>query len=109
MTQSQKPIFTIADLAPEVHQRMAEENLAVDAIFEVRQSMREGGFPADLLTIDCRKKNKRILCVFHDQMPGVVLKEEGCMDEDFKMEFEQVPMAEINADVIYKWITSYFL
>ena len=74
---SQNPIFNVADLAPEVHQRLADEDSPIKAVFEVRQSMRGGGFPADLLTIDCHKSQKRILCVFHDQMPGVLLKEEG--------------------------------
>lgn len=106
---TQKSIFNITDFASEVHERIAGEGLLMQPVFEIRQNMRDSGFAADLLTIDCHKTRKRILCVFHDDKADTVLKENGFMDQEPKMVFDEVRLDSITADVLYGWVVSYFV
>ncbi|WVM90700.1 hypothetical protein UMZ34_12250 [Halopseudomonas pachastrellae] len=74
----------------------------------MRQSMRDVGIPADVLTLDCLRTQRRITLILHDQHPGVVLYQFVTREEEVGGEFKQVMLADMSSQTLFDWMQDYF-
>lgn len=102
------PLVALSEFATEAHTRIQQDFAEIDPIVGVSHNMRNEGIPADLMTIDCLKTNKRIIIVLHDQMPGLLSYQFSYRNQDPGQEFQQMLLTEMSADMLYGWIQQYF-
>ena len=85
------PLKTLSDLVNDAHTQIQAAHQHINPVVEVRQSMRDVGIPADVLTLDCLRTQRRITLILHDQHPGVVLYQFVTREEevgDYACSFE---------------------
>ena len=75
---------------------------------EVRQGMRNAGIPADVLTLDCLRTQRRITLILHDQQPGIVLYQFVTREEEVGGEFKQIDLATLSSTTLFEWMQDYF-
>jgi hypothetical protein len=102
------PLQTLCDIATDAHTRIQQDFKDINPVVGVSQKMREGGVPADAMTIDCLRSGKRIILVLHDQQAGIVNYQLSFKDQDPGEKFEQIPLNELTAQTLYEWIKNYF-
>jgi len=102
------PIFALSDIATEAHTRIQKDHADINPVVGVRRSLRDSGIPADAMTIDCLKSNKRILLVLHDQQPGVVHYQFCFTDRDPVEDFRNMPLKDVTSQTLYDWVVQYF-
>ena len=99
---------TLCDMATEAHERVQLNHADIDPIVGVHHKMRQAGFPADVMTIDCLKTGKRIILIVNDDALDVVNYQFSYKDKDPAAEFEQLAFDELSPAKLYDWMTSYF-
>lgn len=99
---------TLCDLATEAHERVQLNHADIDPIVGVHHKMRDAGFPADVMTIDCLKTGKRIIIILNDDALDVVNYQFSYKDKDPAAEFEALPFNDLSSSILYDWMTSYF-
>jgi hypothetical protein len=99
---------TLSDIATEAHTRIQKNCADINPIVGVNQGMRASGFPADVMTIDCLKTNKRIILILHDDMPKQVRYQFSYRDQDPAQDFKDISLEQVSVDVLYQWIKEYF-
>ena len=92
----------------ESHARIQHDFEDINPIVGVIQQMRDSGVPADAMTIDCSKSDKRIILVLHDHQPDIVSYQFSFKDRDPDDKFEQISFNDLTADRLYEWIKGYF-
>lgn len=105
MTEALK---TLCDMATEAHEQVQLKHADIDPIVGVHHKMRDAGFPADVMTIDCLKTGKRIILILNDDAPGVLNYQFSYKDKDPATEFEQLPIKELSPVTLYDWMSHYF-
>lgn len=103
-----EPLAGLSDIATEVHTRIQKNFNDINPVVSVRRNMRKTGIPADAMTIDCLRTGKRIVLILHDHMPNVVSYQLSLIDEEVGDEFKRIPLSELTADVLYRWVSEYF-
>ncbi|GAA3928250.1 hypothetical protein [Litoribacillus peritrichatus] len=98
----------LSDIATEAHTRIQQNFSDLDPVVGVSQNMRKSGIPADVMTIDCLKTNKRIILILHDQQPELVRYQFAYRDKDPEGQFEEIPFNDLTSDSLYEWIHRYF-
>jgi len=101
-------IYQLADLAAAAQVNIQRDFKEIDPVVGIMRSLRDSGFPADAMTIDCIVSGKRIIMILHDDRSDVVDYQFGYRDKDPDMAFKQLLFAEVNSEQIYNWIKSYF-
>ena len=104
-----KPLAILSDLVTDAHTKIQTDFTDLDPIVGVSQQMRSAGIAADLITIDCLRSGKRIIVVLQDQQPDVVHYQFSFRDQDPAANFEQMPLTDVNVNVLYDWMSRYFL
>jgi hypothetical protein len=102
------PLKTLSDLVNDAHTQIQSAYQHINPVVEVRQSMRDVGIPADVLTLDCLRTQRRITLILHDQHPGVVLYQFVTREEEVGGEFKQVTLAEMSSQTLFDWMQDYF-
>ncbi|MBL4609749.1 MAG: hypothetical protein JKY58_03650 [Pseudomonas sp.] len=102
------PLKTLSDLVSDAHARIQAAHEHINPVVEVRQGMRNSGIPADVLTLDCLRTQRRITLILHDQQPGIVLYQFVTREEEVGGEFKQLPLADMGSDTLVEWIEDYF-
>jgi len=102
------PLKSLSDMASEAHARVQAAHEHINPVVEVRQSMRNSGIPADVMTVDCLRTRRRITFILHDEQPGVLLYQFVTIEEEVGDEFQQMALADMTADKLFAWIESYF-
>ncbi|WP_425221995.1 hypothetical protein [Pseudomonas sp.] len=102
------PLKTLSDLVNDAHTQIQAAHQHINPVVEVRQSMRDVGIPADVLTLDCLRSQHRITLILHDQQPGVVLYQFVTREEEVGGEFRQMPLAEMRSQTLFDWMQDYF-
>ncbi len=92
----------------ESHARIQQDFAEINPMVGVNRRMRDMGVPADVVTIDHSKSNRRIILVLHDHHPEVVSYQFSFKDVDPDDAFEQITLKELTADTLYGWIRDYF-
>ncbi|MCC1497219.1 hypothetical protein [Alcanivorax sp. 1008] len=104
-----EPLKTVSDLVTEAHARIQQQHADINPVVGVRRGMREKGIPADALTIDCLRTGKRIVLILHDQQPGELIYQFTLKDQDTDAPYQQLPMSNLRADLLYEWMRDYFV
>jgi len=105
---SQTLLEILSDRATEAHGRIQQDFLTINPIVGLSRGMRDIGFPADTMTIDCLKTQRRIILILHDEQPDIVSYQFAFRDKDPSDSFEAIAFNELTAQVIYDWIADYF-
>jgi len=105
---SNKRLETLCNLASESHVRIQKDFAEINPMVGINHKMRDLGVPADVVTIDHSKSNRRIILVLHDHYPEVVNVQFSFKDTDPDDAFEQHPFSELSTDTLYDWIRGYF-
>jgi len=103
-----KRLEKLCELATESHARVQQDFADINPMIGVNRRMRDMGVPADAVTIDHSKSNRRIILVLHDHYPEIVNVQFSFKDSDPGDDFEQHPFSELSADTLYDWIRGYF-
>jgi len=102
------PLKTLSDLVSDAHAQIQAAHEHINPVVEVRQGMRNAGIPADVLTLDCLRTQRRITLILHDQQPGVVLYQFVTRAEEVGGEFKQMPLADMSSETLVEWMEDYF-
>ncbi len=98
----------LSDRATEAHGRIQQKFLTINPIVGLSQGMRDIGFPADTMTIDCLKTRRRIILILHDDKPGIVSYQFAYRDKDPDDHFEIIDFDELTTQLLFDWIANYF-
>jgi hypothetical protein len=105
---TEAPLKTLSDLANEAHNRIQSTHEHINPVVEVRRGMRDAGIPADVMTIDCLRTQRRINLILHDQQPGIVLYQFVTREEEVGGEFKQIDLATLSSTTLFEWMQDYF-
>lgn len=105
---STDPLNTLSDLVSDAHAQIQAAHEHINPVVEVRQGMRNAGIPADVLTLDCLRTQRRITLILHDQQPGMVLYQFVTRAEEVGGDFKQIPLADMGSDTLFDWMQDYF-
>ena len=103
-----KRLEALCSIATESHARIQRDFADINPMVGVNRRMREMGVPADAVTIDHSKSEKRIILILHDHYPEIVSYQFSFKDTDPGDDFKQHPFSELDADTLYVWIRDYF-
>ena len=102
------PLKTLSDRVSDAHARIQAAHEHLNPVVEVRQGMRDSGIPADVITLDCLRTQRRINLVLHDQQPGTVLYQFVTREEEVSGEFKQIDLTALSSDTLFDWMQDYF-
>lgn len=102
------PLKILSDLVSDAHAQIQAAHEHINPVVEVRQGMRNAGIPADVLTLDCLRTQRRITLILHDQQPGIVLYQFVTREEEIGGEFKQLPLEDMGSDTLVEWMEDYF-
>ena len=100
---------TFSELLTQAHTQIQQQFESLNPVIGVRQNLRQSGFAADLITIDCLRSKKRIILLLDDKQPETLGYEYGMMDADPSMEFSQISLDTIDAELLFNLMKDYFL
>jgi hypothetical protein len=103
-----KPLKLLSDIASTTHARIQTDFPNIDPVIGVNQGMRNNGYPADILTIDCLKTNKRIIILLHDDTPEMARYQFAFRNKDPDGDFKDIQLADITIQILYDWVSTYF-
>ena len=98
----------LSEYVTNAHTRIQQNHKDINPVVGVNRQMRKSGIPADAMTIDCLKTNRRILLILHDQQPEIIHYQFGLRDQDPGPSFETLPFEQVNESQLYDWMVSYF-
>lgn len=98
----------LCDRATEAHERVQLKHADIDPIVGVHHKMRDAGFAADVMTIDCLKTGKRIILLLHDGEPDIVNYQYSFKEQDPGEKFEKLALDKLTATTLYDWMSNYF-
>lgn len=99
----------LSDLLTEAHTEIQQSYNNLDPVIGVRQNLRQSGFPADLVSIDCLRSKKRIILLLNDNEPDTLGYQLSMMDVDPEMEFTDIPFTQVDKKQLFDWMKDYFL
>jgi len=102
-------LSNIYSLVTAAHAQIQQDFSNIDPVVSVNRQMRNGGIPADAMTIDCLKSGKRIILIFHDEQPDWVSYQFCLKDKDPYEAFESIPYKEVTTKQLYNWMKETFL
>lgn len=98
----------LSDIVTESHTRIQLEFEHINPIVGINQGMRGVGIPADAMTIDCLKTNKRIIIILHDEQPTDIQYQFSYRNKDPDDKFKSINFNELSSTKLYEWIKIYF-
>lgn len=104
---SHKNLKELCNIVTEAHTRFQQDVADIDPIVGVNQSMRKSGIPADAMTIDCLKNQKRILLILHDGQPDTLSYQYGWRNKDPGDDFTEMSFGDLSAELVLGWMKSY--
>ncbi len=108
LVMSNQDIYALADIAEAAQVEIQENFNQIDPIIGVSRSLRESGFPVDVMTIDCLQSGKRITLLVNDEKPGQVSYQFGFKDRAPDSVFTDVAFQQLTRSQLCSWIQSYF-
>jgi len=106
---NEQPLVLLSDIATETHALIQKDFKDINPVVGVSRNMRAKVIPADAMTIDCLKTDKRIILILHDDNPSAVLYQFSFKYQDPGDEFLTIQLVELTVQKLYDWIQSYFL
>lgn len=105
---SEDPLKSLSDMASEAHARIQAAHQSINPVIGVRRGMRDVGIPADAMTIDCLRTQRRIMLILHDGEPGTLLYRFVTIDEEAGDDFQRIELTNVNTQTLFDWIQEYF-
>lgn len=105
----EETIHRLADKAVEAQTRIQQDFTGIDPVIGVMRSLRDTGFPADAMTIDCLRSRRRIILIIHDDRPQQLSFQFSSIDQDPDAEFSHMALSEVTPETIYQWIRDYLM
>lgn len=105
---SSSPLEQLSDCITDAHRRIQAEREDINPVVGVNRQMRASGIPADAITIDCLRTDRRILLILHDQQPQLVRYQFGARDRDPESAFEEIRLDALTQTVLVDWMVGYF-
>lgn len=105
---AEDPLKVLSDMASDAHARIQQHYEHINPVVEVRRGMRDGGIPADVMTIDCLQTRRRILLILHDAEPGVLLYQFVTLEDEMGEEFQRMLLQDVSQSTLVDWIKGYF-
>ncbi|EAR11051.1 hypothetical protein MED297_19227 [Reinekea sp. MED297] len=105
---SSTPLEQLSDCITLAHRRIQSDYADINPVVGVNRQMRSADIPADAITIDCLKTDKRLLLILHDQQPDEVRYQFGYRTEDPGPTFESIDLSALTETVLIDWIVGYF-
>ena len=99
---------TLCDIATEAHTMIQKEYKDINPIVGVNQRMRKAGVPADIMTIECLRTDKRIVLVLHDQQHDIVNYQFCFRNKDPEGKYKQIKFESLTTQIMFDWIKDYF-
>ncbi len=109
MIDENAPIYQLADLARLAQTDFQRDFTDIDPVVGIMRSLRDSGFAADAMTIDCIRSGKRIICILHDANLSNVDYQFGYRDKDPDMNFMKIATSELTQSQFYSWMKHYFV
>lgn len=106
---NKQDIYALADVATAAQTKIQQDFKDVDPIVGINRSMRDAGFAADAMVIDCLQNGRRLTLVLRDEIPGNVAFQFGFIDKDPELEFENMSFDQADENQFYNWIKEYVL
>ena len=101
-------IYTLADLAQQAQSRIQIDYAHLNPVIHVLRKLRESGFAADALTIECLSSGKRLLFIVHDDDPQQVQFQSGFRDQDPGSNYTAIALSALDANKFYQLIVADF-
>ncbi len=105
---SEEALKSLSDLASEAHAQIQQAHATMNPVIGVRRGMRDSGIPADAMTIDCLRTQRRILMVLHDDQPGILLYQFTKLEDEMSRDFKQTSISNLTAQTLFDWMECYF-
>ncbi len=105
---TQTPLEILSDRITNAHTRIQQEHADINPVVGVNRQMRASGIPADAITIDCLRTNRRILIILHDHAPDLVRYQFGQRNTDPEVDFEAMKMHKVSEQQLYEWMVQTF-
>ena len=102
------PLELLSDRLTNAHTRIQQDHADINPVVGVNRQMRDSGIPADAITIDCLKTNRRILIILHDQAPDLVRFQFGQRDADPGVHFDELSVDAVSEQQLYDWMVQRF-
>jgi len=106
--QPSEQLEYLFDIAKSAHVSIQHDFEHIDPIIGVSQSMRNSGVPADVLTVDCLRTQRRIILILHDHEPEMLSYQFAEIDDHRDSDFRQIPLKEMTQQKLYDWVAGYF-
>jgi hypothetical protein len=100
-------IFNLSDLATQAQAKIQQDFPHIDPVIGIRQNMRQAGIAADVLTIDCRRSQKRFIFIIKDSAPDTTNYQLTMIDNEGS-EYKSIDTKKLTVDVLYSWVKQYF-
>jgi len=98
----------LSDIITESHTRIQQEFEHINPVVGINQGMRSVGIPADAMTIDCLKTNKRIIIILHDEQPTCLQYQFSYKNKDPDESFSKVDFEQVTSEKLFDWMRIYF-
>ncbi len=98
----------LSDHVGDAHARIQATHEHINPVIEVRRGMRDAGIPADVISIDCLRTRRRVTLILHDGQPEVLLYQFVTMEDEVGHDFKQLPLAEVDIEILFGWMQDYF-
>jgi hypothetical protein len=105
---SEKKLELLSDYVTEAHSRIQQTFDNINPVVGLSRGMRSVGIPADAMTIDCLKTDKRIIIILHDDSPDILQYQFSYKDKDPADEFQNLSIDQLSEEILYNWMVSYF-
>jgi hypothetical protein len=97
-------VYPLSDLAALAQAKIQQQNIGIDPVIGISHRLREAGFDADMLTIENKQTDRRILLVLHDDRPDTVDVEFGRSSEDPRFDFQQLALSALTEALFSQWM-----
>lgn len=105
---SEDPLKALSDMASDAHARIQQAHQHINPVVGVRRGMRDVGIPADAMTIDCLRTQRRITLILHDAHPGALLYQFVMIEDEAGDEFKKMALSEMTTEKLFEWMQDYF-
>lgn len=105
---SEDPLKTLSDMASDAHARIQAAHQSINPVIGVRRGMRDVGIPADAMSIDCLRTQRRIMLILHDGKPGTLLYQFVTIEEEAGDDFQRMALANVKVQTLFDWMQEYF-
>ncbi len=102
------PLELLSDCIEKAHARIQKDFSNINPVVGVSRKLRTMGIPADVITIDCLKSRKRIIVIFHEELPDMIRYQFSFIEKDPDESFEEITVSDLSENHLYDWMRSYF-